>query len=113
MRDAPDPLAGSRSQAFVPPEMAGVGTVLRTLIPLLVSIAGAATVLLVRESVADDGTGVVIGAAVRAAVAVLLVVAAVVAWVRYRDRIRRSIRAFIEEGRAVTQQQRAQHRTST
>ena len=107
VRDAPDPLAGSQTQNYMPPEMAGFTTVLKTLIPLVVSVVGAVTVLLVRSAVEKDGSDAAIGAAVRAAVMALLVVGGVAAWVRYRDRLRRSFREFMNEGRTYTQQQRS------
>jgi hypothetical protein len=105
VRDAPDPVSSTTQQTFVPPEMAGVTTVMRTLIPLLVSIAGALPVLAVRAA-HEDGANELASAA-RAALAVVLLVVAVAVWVRKRDRVRRRVRAFMAEGRAATQQQRA------
>lgn len=109
VKDAPDPLASNKQETYMPPEMAGFGTVIRTLIPLVISIAGAVSVLLVRSSVDRDGPDAAIGAAVRAAIATLLVAVAVGTWTRYRDRIRRSISGFVSEGRTYTQQQRTPH----
>ena len=106
VRDAPDPMSDTTQQTFMPPEMAGFSTMVRTIVPLVVSMVGAVSVLFVRAAV-QNGTSSGVAAAVRAAVLVVLVVVAVVTWVRFRDRIRRSIRSFMSEGRAQTQQQRS------
>lgn len=108
VRDAPDPLAGNSSEMFMPPEMAGMTTVLRTLIPLIVSAVGAAMALGVRSALVA-GTTDPIANAVRGAVAAVLVAAAVATWVRFRDRLRARFRAFMAEGREATQQQRARY----
>ena len=106
VRDAPDPLAGNSQEVYLPPEMAGMTTVLRTLIPLIVSAVGAAMALGVRSAIADGRTDPV-GNAARGAVAAVLVAATVATWVRYRDRLRARFRSFMAEGRDYTQQQRA------
>ena len=77
-------------------------TVLRTLIPLAVSLTGAAPVLFVREAIERDGPSVALSAAGRGALFSVLVVAGVGAWVRSRDRIRRWFRRFVDEGRAAS-----------
>ena len=105
VRDAPDLLASTEQQNFMPPEMAGLGTALRTLIPLLVSTAGMVSILIVRSAV--DAGDAAVAAAVRASVANILLVGATAVWVRYRDRIRLKIRGFLDEGRTATQQQRS------
>jgi hypothetical protein len=106
VRDAPDPMSDTTQQTFMPPEMAGFTTVLRTIIPLAVASIGAVSLLVVREA-ALEGSNTAVAASVRSAVLVTLVVAAVTTWVKYRDRIRRSIRSFMSAGRAHTQQQRS------
>jgi hypothetical protein len=106
VRDAPDPLAGANQDVYLPPEMAGFTTVLRTLIPLLVSAFGAAWALGVRVGVdAGDGSAA-LGAGVRAAVATTLLVAAVVTWVRSRDRLRAWFRTMMSDSRDYQQQRR-------
>ena len=107
VRDAPDPMASNSQQSFMPPEMAGFSTVLRTLVPLIVSIIGALSILIVRSALRVQGPSAVVPAAIRSAVACTLVVAGVAAWVRNRDALRAKFRAFMNEGRAVTQQQRS------
>ncbi|MEI6496282.1 MAG: DUF6297 family protein [Actinomycetota bacterium] len=107
VRDAPDPMASNSQQSFMPPEMAGFSTVLRTLVPLIVSIIGALSILIVRSALRVQGPSAVVPAAIRSAVACTLVVAGVAAWVRHRDAMRAKFRAFMNEGRTVTQQQRS------
>ncbi len=105
VRDAPDPAATSGQQAFLPPEMAGVTTMLRVLIPLVVSLVGTINVLLVRQAVQrGDST---LGAAVRGALGTALIVAACAWWVRKRDDLSRAIKGFMNEGREQTAQQRS------
>jgi hypothetical protein len=98
-------MSSTSQQTFMPPEMAGFSTVLRTLVPLAVSIAGALSIVLVREAV--EGGNAAVSAAVRATIGVALLVAATALWVRHRDRMRRRFRAFMAEGRTYTQQQRS------
>jgi hypothetical protein len=106
VRDAPDPLSSSRQQAFIPPEMAGVSTVMRLLWPLVVSTAGTCTVLLPRAAL-RTGASPTAGAA-RAALGSLMVIGLVVYWVKVRDRVKARIRSFLDEGRAQTMAQREQ-----
>ncbi len=104
VRDAPDPLSSSNQQAFIPPEMAGFTTTLRLLWPILVSTLGTCTVLLVKGALTDGDS--LTGAALRGAVGSLLVAGVVGYWTKVRDRLRRSIREFMDEGRAQTAAQR-------
>ncbi|MFM2070039.1 MAG: hypothetical protein RLZZ623_302 [Actinomycetota bacterium] len=106
VRDAPDPMSDTTQQTFMPPEMAGMSTVLRTIIPLAVSCIGAVSVLFVRQAL-ESGITTPIAAAIRAGMFVVLMIAGVATWVRFRDRIRRSIKSFMSDGRAQTQQQRS------
>ena len=107
MRDAPDLLASDNTQAFMPPEMAGFTTVLGTLIPLVVPVLSALAAIAVRAAIVD-GAATAVAVAARFAVGMFLLVAGVAAWVRFRDRIRARIRAFMSEGRTYTQEQRSQ-----
>ena len=106
VRDAPDPLSAKSTDAFMPPEMAGLTNVMQTVLPLIVPLFGALSVLAVRASMADGATAA-ISAAARMALGLVLLVAAVAAWVRRRDRIRARIRQVMDEGRAQTTQQRS------
>ncbi len=107
VRDAPDPMSNTNQQTFMPPEMAGFTTVLRTLVPLIISALGALSVLVVRNGIDTYGKDAALTAAIRSAVAGVLLSAAVAAWVRHRDAMRRKWRSFMAEGRNYTQQQRS------
>jgi hypothetical protein len=106
VRDAPDPMSSAKQQAFIPPEMAGFTTALRLLWPLLISAVGTCTILLPRAALRNGDS--VVGAALRGAIGSLLVISAVCYWVKVRDRLRRKIREFMDEGRAQTSAQRQQ-----
>ncbi|MEX0847134.1 MAG: hypothetical protein WD023_05085 [Ilumatobacteraceae bacterium] len=106
VRDAPDPLSTKSQEAFMPPEMAGLTNVLQTVLPLIVPLVGALSVLAVRQAIPDGATAA-ISAASRMALGLVLLVGAVTAWVRHRDRIRAKIRQFMAEGKAQTTQQRS------
>lgn len=105
VRDAPDPAASTGQQAFLPPEMAGVTTMLRVLIPFVVSILGVVNVLLVRSAIKYGDNAV--GAALRGALGTVLFIAAAAYWVRKRDDLSRAIKKFMNEGRDYTTQQRS------
>ena len=81
-----------------------MATVLRTLLPMVVSFLGASSVLIVRASyrLGQSTTA----AATRAAIGALLVTGLTAVWVRKRDGIRRSLKSFMSEGRSYTAQQR-------
>lgn len=106
VRDAPDPVSSTQRDVFLPPEMAGLSTSLKMIIPFVVSVTGATSALLVRLAVEDD-PATAIGMAGRIAIAAVLVAAAVVTWVHRRDRARRWYRRFMAEGRAVTAARRS------
>jgi hypothetical protein len=107
VRDAPDPMSTSNQEMFLPPEMAGITTSLRMLIPLVVSGIGALSVLLVRPALRGPDPSAALGTAIRSTVGVALLCAAVVIWVRKRDAFRRWWRGFVAEGRTYSNQQRS------
>jgi Family of unknown function (DUF6297) len=104
VRDAPNPASNSQ-QAFMPPEMAGFTTAIRLAWPIVVSTLTTVTVLLPRA--AWRGGESATGAAIRSAVGVVLVTAFIIYWVKVRDRVHQRIRAFMDEGRSYTAQQRS------
>jgi hypothetical protein len=106
--DTPDPISSAEQQSMLPPEIGGITTTLRVAIPLAVSVVAGLPVLAVR-SAATEGDGAV-GAAIRSGLGLVLLVAATVTWVRKRDDVRRAIRAFMEEGRTASAEQRAARR---
>jgi hypothetical protein len=105
VRDMPDPTSAPTQQAFMPPEMVGFTTFLRLAWPIIVSLLSTVTVLLPRAAfnVGESATG----AALRASIGALVVVVLVYQWVRLRDRLRRKIKSFMDEGRNYTAQQRS------
>jgi hypothetical protein len=105
VRDAPDPFANASQQAFLPPEMAGFTTLLRVIIPLVVSALATVNVLLVRQ--AERNGDSTVGAALRGAIGTALLVAATAYWVRKRDDIRKAIKQFMNQGREYSTQQRS------
>jgi hypothetical protein len=104
VRDAPDP-GSTTTQAFVPPEMAGMSSAIRLGLPILVSGLAAATVLLVRRA-EELGTSAT-GAALRGAIGALLLAFLIAYWVRRRDQWKRKFRQFMSDGRSYTKQQRS------
>ncbi len=105
VRDMPDPTSSSTQQAFMPPEMAGFTTTIRLAWPIVVSALTTCTVLLPRTALRLGDS--VTAASIRAALGATLVVLLIGYWVRVRDRLRRRIRAFLDEGKAYSSQQRS------
>ena len=105
VRDAPDPAANASSQAFLPPEMAGLTTMLRVLIPFVITVIGTLNILIVRSAwrVGDSA----VSAAGRAALGTVLFIALVAWWVRKHEDFTRAIKGFMNEGREYTAQQRS------
>lgn len=97
---APDPLATSAGEVFMPPEVAGTTTMIKAVWPLLIAAVGALPVLGVRSAVRNGDAPA--GAALRALAAVAVLCVLVFAWVRFRDEIRRWWRTFVEEGKAAS-----------
>jgi hypothetical protein len=100
-------MSTNNQEMFLPPEMAGITTSLRMLIPLVISGIGALSVLLVRAALRGPDPSAVLGTAIRTTGGVVLLCTAVVMWVRKRDAFRRWWRGFVAEGRAQTNQQRS------
>lgn len=105
VRDAPDPTKGATTQAFVPPEMAGISSAMRVGLPILVSALAASTVLLVRHA-ERLGTSAV-EAALRGAIGAALLTCLIGYWVRRRDQWKRKFRQFMSDGQSYTKQQRS------
>ena len=105
VRDAPDPTKGAATQAFVPPEMAGISSAMRVGLPILVSALAASTVLLVRHA-ERLGTSTV-GAALRGAIGAALLACLIGYWVRRRDQWKRKFRQFMSDGQSYTKHQRS------
>ncbi len=100
VRDTPDPTKST--QAFVPPEMAGISSAFRVGLPILVSALAACTVLLVRHAATLHTS--IVGGAIRGAVGASLLVSFIAFWVLRRDRWRRKFRQFLSDGQSYTKQ---------
>ncbi|CAB4883556.1 unannotated protein [freshwater metagenome] len=105
VKDAPDLMNSAVEQTMMPPEMSGMTTIVRMLLPLVVSIIGSISVLAVR-SAHTHGTSE-LATAIRMAVAQLLLCGLIGWWVRRRDAWKVKLNAFMSEGKQVTAQQRA------
>jgi hypothetical protein len=92
VKGAPDPIGESTEALMLPPEMSGMGSLIRAVWPPLIAIAGSLPIIVIRESVESDS--VVLGDALRTALAVGIVLFLTVGWVRQRDNIRRWWRSF-------------------
>jgi hypothetical protein len=110
VKDAPDITSLAVEQTMMPPEMSGLTTVVRTLIPLFVSFIGSASVLVVRA--AHNSGQSEIGAAVRIGIAQLIIAGLIIVWVRRRDEWRLKFKNMMAEGREVTAQQRTAAHTA-
>ncbi|MCU1366858.1 MAG: hypothetical protein JWN39_2497 [Ilumatobacteraceae bacterium] len=111
VKDAPDLGSVSAEQTMLPPEMSGLTTILRTLLPLIVSVIGSVGVIVVRASF-NHGQSTV-AAAIRISVALLLLVAFTAQWVRRRDDWKSKFKSIMAEGKETTAQQRAQRAQTT
>lgn len=105
VKDAPDAMNTAVEQTMMPPEMSGMTTIVRMLLPLVVSVIGSTSVLAVRAA-HRAGTSEV-ATAIRMSVAQLMLCAFIGWWVRRRDAWKIKLNAFMAEGKQVTAQQRA------
>jgi hypothetical protein len=85
VKGAPDPVGGANQGLALPPEMSGMGTVLRSAFPPAISIIGCLPVIALQHSVENDS--LVFANTLRASLGVLLVLGLVAGWVRQRDAI--------------------------
>jgi len=97
---APDPTATTISQNTMPPEVAGTVSIVKSLWPVALSIAGSLPFVFASL---QRTTGGAEAAALRAAIAVTLGTALVAAWIFKRDDIRRSLDRAISESRGSVQ----------
>ena len=85
VKGAPDPVGGANEGLALPPEMSGMGNVIRSTFPPAISIAGCLPVIALQRGV-ENGS-FVFANTLRASLAVLLVLGLVAGWVRQRDAI--------------------------
>lgn len=101
---SPDPATTVIRQNTMPPEVAGTVSIIKSLWPLALAVAGCLPVVM--ASIASDDGSAPEAAAVRTAIAVLLGVGLIAAWIRLRDDIRRSLDRAISESRGSLQKGR-------
>jgi glucan phosphoethanolaminetransferase (alkaline phosphatase superfamily) len=97
---APDPTATTVSQNTMPPEVAGTVSIVKSLWPVALSIAGGLPFVFASL---ERTTGGAEAAALRATIAVFLCTALVAFWIFKRDDIRRSLDRAISESRGSLQ----------
>ncbi len=97
VKGAPDPIGQSAERLYMPPEVSGMTTMIRSVWPPVVSILASLPILLVRS--AEENDYVVLAAAVRGAIGCLLMIVLVVGWVHQRDAIHRWWNQVLEGGR--------------
>ena len=99
VKGMPDPLGQSAERLYMPPEVSGMTTVIRSAWPPVVSILGCTPVLIVR-SAQENGFNT-IGAAIRGAIACILLTILVTGWVHQRDMIHKWWADVMEGGRTA------------
>jgi hypothetical protein len=85
VKGAPDPVGGANEGLALPPEMSGMGNVIRSTFPPAISIVGCLPVIALQHSV--ENGNLIFANTLRASLAVLLVLGLVAGWVRQRDAI--------------------------
>ena len=85
VKGAPDPVGGANEGLALPPEMSGMGNVIRSTFPPAISIAGCLPVIALQRGV--ENGNFIFANTLRASLAVLLVLGIVAGLVRQRDAI--------------------------
>jgi len=102
VKGAPDPVGGATQGLALPPEVSGMGTVLRAVWPPIIAIACSGPILVVRHATEKNLSP--LSVSLRAAGGVVVVLALTAGWVRQRDHIHAWFR--------LTQKQAAQSLSS-
>lgn len=89
---APDPVGGANQGLAMPPEVAGMTTMLRAIFPPAISVAACAPVLATRHGFENNVD--MLGNTLRACGAVVILVVLVAGWVRQRDAIHEWFRSI-------------------
>lgn len=100
VKGAPDPVGESTEALMLPPEMSGMGSLIRAIWPPAIAVFGSLPIVFIRESVQTGS--VVLGDALRTALAVGIVLFLTVGWVRQRDNIRKWWRNFTATAQKTT-----------
>lgn len=100
VKGAPDPVGGANEGLALPPEVSGMGTVIRSAWPPAVSIISCTPVLALRHG-STSGLDA-LGNTLRACGAVIILVTLVAGWVRQRDAIHSWFRGAQQQARSAT-----------
>jgi hypothetical protein len=106
VKGAPDPVSEANQGLYLPPEMSGMGTVIRAVFPPAIAILGSLPVL--SATAAEKRNIDPVGATVRTAIGGLLLVTLVAMWVHQREPIRAWFRQMSQAGRTPISQKAAQ-----
>ena len=100
VKGAPDPVGGANESLALPPEMSGIGNVIRAAWPPAVAIVSCAPVLALRLSVENNSQ--VFGNTLRATLGVFMFLTLIAGWVRQRDAIHKWFRNAQQQSKAST-----------
>jgi hypothetical protein len=100
VKGAPDPVGGANEALALPPEMSGIGNVIRAAWPPAVAIVSCAPVLALRLSVENNSQ--VFSNTLRAILGVFMFLTLIAGWVRQRDAIHKWFRNAQQQSKAST-----------
>ena len=100
VKGAPDPVGNANAGLALPPEMSGMGNVIRGIFPPAIAIMGCLPVVALQHSV-DTGVNV-FGNTLRASLGVCIVLGLVGGWVRQRDNISAWFRTMQQQSKTST-----------
>ncbi|MEY4251810.1 MAG: hypothetical protein RL691_691 [Actinomycetota bacterium] len=100
VKGAPDPVGGANEALALPPEMSGIGNVIRAAWPPTVAIVSCAPVLALRISIENNSQ--VFGNTLRATLGVFMFLTLIAGWVRQRDAIHKWFRNAQQQSKAST-----------
>jgi len=100
VKGAPDPVGGANAGLALPPEMSGMGTLLRAAFPPAISILGCMPVIVLQRSLNSSPDP--LSVTVRTSLGVLLVLGLVAGWVRQRDAIGAYFRNITQQAASAT-----------
>ncbi len=100
VKGAPDPVGGANEALALPPEMSGIGNVIRAAWPPTVAIVSCAPVLALRLSIENNSQ--VFGNTLRATLGVFMFLTLIAGWVRQRDAIHKWFRTAQQQSKAST-----------
>jgi hypothetical protein len=100
VKGAPDPVGGANEGLALPPEMSGIGTVVRAAWPPVVAIVSCVPVLALRASIENNSQ--VFGNTLRASLGVFIFLTLIAGWVRQRDAIHQWFRNAQQQSKSST-----------